>query len=212
MKLLLTSTGMTNETIKNKFIGMVGKQPEEMSLAYIPTAINVSDKPDKRWAIDNIVRLDAMGIGNLDIIDFSAIPKELWLPRLESVDVIFVEGGNPSYLISQMKKSGFADFLQKYTGLYVGCSAGSNVLGEVVIKSSKEAPGYSKEEGFGLINFSIRPHFYREDRTQFSEELVAELAKKYRSDFYAIDDNSAIAVEGGNVMVVSEGRWKKFDK
>ena len=214
MKLLLTSTGITNKTISDKFFEMVGKKPQDITLAFIPTAVNVSSNPNKRWMIDNIIRLDAMSIGSIDIVDFSAIPKDMWLPRLQRADVIFVEGGTPSYLISEMKKAGFDRLLLRglEDKLYVGCSAGSNVLGEVVIKSSKEAPGYIKEDGFGIVQFSIRPHFFREDKVQFSEDVIADFAKKYNSDFYAIDDESAIAVEDNEVTIVSEGRWKKFSK
>lgn len=214
MKLLLTSTGITNETIKTKFLEMVGKQPSDISLAYIPTAFNTSSSPDKRWAIENIIRLNDMGIGNIDIVDFSVIPKEMWLPRLQRADVIFVEGGTPSYLMTEMKKADIPQLLVSdlKDKVYVGCSAGSNVLGEVVIKSSKDAPGYIKEDGFKLVDFSIRPHYMRRDRMQFDDDVIAGFAKEYNSDFYAIDDNSAIAVENGKIEIVSDGNWKKFSK
>jgi len=214
MKLLLTSTGITNETIKTKFHEMVGKQPADISLAYIPTAFNTSTSLDKRWAIENIIRLNDIGIGNIDIVDFSAIPREMWLPRLQRADVLFVEGGTPSYLMSEMKKAGIDQLLTNglKDKVYVGCSAGSNVLGEVIIKSSKEAPGYVKEDGFKIINFSIRPHYMRQDRAQFDDDAIAGFAKDYNSDFYAIDDNSAVAVENGYIEVVSEGNWRKFNK
>ncbi len=214
MKLLLTSTGITNETIKKKFFEMAGKRPEEISLAFIPTAVNVSPQPHKGWMIDNIKRLDAMGIGNIDFVDFSAMSEAVWLPRLQRAHVLFVEGGTPSYLISEMKRAGIDRLL--VSGLedkvYVGCSAGSSVLGRVALKSSQDAPGYIQEDGLGLVNFSIRPHLFRDDKAQFTEVLIAEIAKRYGSDFYAIDDNSAVAVEGNNVSVVSEGMWRKFDR
>ncbi len=215
MKLLLTSTGITNETIKAKFLEMVNKQPADISLAYIPTALNASSSPDKRWAIENIIRLNNMGIGNIDIVDFSAIPKDMWLPRLQRADVLFVEGGTPSHLILEMKKAGvdqllLDDFKDK---VYVGCSAGSMVLGKIVIKSPKDTPAnHTVEYGFGIVDFSIRPHFFRADREQLSEDLIAGFAHEYNSVFYAIDDNSAIAVEGDNVSIISEGKWKKFER
>ena len=215
MKLLLTSTGITNETIKAKFLEMVNKQPADISLAYIPTALNASSSPDKRWAIENIIRLNNMGIGNIDIVDFSAIPKDMWLPRLQRADVLFVEGGTPSHLILEMKKAGIDQLLLNdlKDKVYVGCSAGSMVLGKIVIKSSKDAPAnHTIEDGFGIVNFSIRPHFFRADREQFSEGLIAGFAHEYDSVFYAIDDNSAIAVEGDNVSIISEGKWKKFER
>lgn len=214
MKLLLTSTGITNESIKNKFIEMVGKEPRDIALAYIPTAINISANPNKREAIDNIVRLSNMNLGSIDIVDFTAIPKELWLPRLKNVDAFFVEGGYPTYLLDEMKKVGLDTLLttELKDKVYVGCSAGSNILGEVVIKSAKDvAERYKAHEGLGMVNFSIRPHFYRPDRSQFNEDSIAKLATTYKSVFYAIDDDTAIAVEDGKIEIVSEGKWRKFE-
>lgn len=215
MKLLLTSTGITNPTIQRKFIAMVGKQPQAISLAYIPTAINAHPSPNKRWAIDNIIRLDNMAIGAIDIVDFSALPKDIWLPRLKAADVLFVEGGMPTYLLDKMKEAGLDQLLTTELSdkVYVGCSAGSNILGEVIIKSTKDTQeGYAAHEGLRLVDFSIRPHFFRPDRSQFTEAMIGGLAKKYASTFYAIDDDTAIAVEDGTVEVVTEGTWKKFEK
>jgi dipeptidase E len=214
MKLLLTSTGLTNKSLRNKFIEMVGKQPEEMTVAYVPTAINISSSPDKRWAIDNIRRLDDMKIGNIDIVDFSAVPKEVWLPRLEKADAIYVEGGTPSYLKEEMIKAGLVELFNStlVDKVYVGCSAGSNVLGEKIIKSMKQEPWYKVEDGFGLVDFTIRPHYARGDRTFFDDDKIQQLAKELNTTIYAIDDDSGIAVIGGDLEVISEGKWKRFEK
>lgn len=212
MKLLLCSQGITNESIKKKFFEMVGKKPKDIRLAYIPTAVYTVPVPDKRWMIDNLRRLDDMKIGIIDIVEISAMPKEEWLPRLEDADVIFVEGGAIGHLLSEVRKAGLDKILPVLLNdkVYVGCSGGSTMLGGVTIGSSSKAPGYSVLEGLGIIDFSIRPHFYRADRAQFTEELIQDIAKKYGTTFYAIDDDTAIALEDGCVEVVSEGKWGKF--
>jgi peptidase E len=35
---------------------------------------------------------------SIDIVDISAMPKEMWLERLKEADVFFVEGGNTYHL------------------------------------------------------------------------------------------------------------------
>jgi dipeptidase E len=214
MKFLLTSTGITNENIKESFLKLVGKRAEEIKLAYIPTAVNMSKTLDKRWMVHNLERLDEMKIGQIDIVDFSAIPKDVWLPRLELADVWFVEGGNPFYLKLEMEKNGLDKMLNRFPAkVYVGCSAGSMVLGKIILKSDSDTrQGYKIEKGLNLFDFSIRPHFGRVDRPQFSDDLVANLAKEYKSDFYAIDDETAINIEGNEIKVISEGKWKKVEK
>ncbi len=211
MKLLLTSAGISNDTIKNKFFQMIGKKPEDIILAYIPTAANNS-VGDKSWMTNNLDIVKGLGLARVDTVDFSAIPKSEWLSHLERVDVLYFEGGDPTYLAEEMIKSGFTDSLSTAlkNKLYVGCSAGSMVVGEEIIKSSKNDLGYRNTKGFGLVDFSIRPHFNRGDRGLFTTDFIAELAKKFSTKFYAIDDNSAIAVEDGIVEVISEGEYKEF--
>ena len=218
MKLLLTSAGLTNESLAKKFIEMVGKRPEEMLVAYIPTAMHVARPQDKHWIIKNFVELDRMKIGKIDIVDICAIPKEVWFPRLEGADAIIVGGGNPYHLIYWMKKSGLEPILRELIKdkVYVGCSAGSVILGKVIISTAPkkyldEIPEFEGDGGLGYVGLSIRPHFYNPDRPQFTDESVQELADEYQTTFYALDDNSGIAIEGDNLEVVSEGKWKLFN-
>jgi dipeptidase E len=135
--------------------------------------------------------------------------------KVKNADAFYFEGGSPQYLLDQIKMAGLDQLFTSELSdkVYVGCSAGSNILGEAVIKSSKTDPkGYGSFEGLKLVNFSIRPHYMRQDRMQFDDSVIQGFAKEFNSTFYAIDDNSAIAVENGNIEIVSEGQWKKFDK
>lgn len=212
MKFLLTSTGITNKSLRDKLMQMVGKSFDEMAVVYIPTAINIASVANKRWAIDNIIRLDNMKIACIDIVDFSAIPKDMWLPRLEKADVLYVEGGNPFYLMDEMKKAGLVELFNTnlVDKVYVGCSAGSAVLGKIIIKRIEAEPGYKIGNGFGLVNLSIRPHFLSADKANITEDLIQKIAEESDEAIYAIDDNTGIAIEERKIEVISEGKWKKF--
>jgi dipeptidase E len=211
MKLLLTSTGITNPTIEAAFLELAGKAAADIKLAYIPTAINVSSVADKRWAIDNIVRFDTMGIGTFDIVDFSAVPKELRFPRLSDADVLFFEGGTPTYLIDQINKAGLLELLlgEFQNKLIVGASSGSAMFGQKIIKTAADQPnGYKLVDAFGVVDFSMRPHYLHPQKSQFTDELIASIAQETGSDFYALDDQSAIVVTANSTKVISEGTWK----
>ncbi|MEI6498631.1 MAG: Type 1 glutamine amidotransferase-like domain-containing protein [bacterium] len=222
MKLLLTSTGLTNESLTEKFIEMVRKKPEELTVAYIPTAANVARPPDKHWVINNFIELHNMKVRTIDIVDISAIPKEIWLPRLERADAIMVGGGNPYHLLYWMKRSGllkiFKDLIKEK--VYVGCSAGSTILGKTLISTApkkyiEEIPEFEGNAGLGYIDFTIRPHFYNPDRPQFTDDSVQELASELDTTIYtiyAIDDNTGIAIENNEIEVISKGKWKKFER
>jgi len=214
MKLLLASQGITNKSIENKFFEMVGKKPEEMVLAYIPTAVQFAKTTDKRWMIRNLSKLDKMGIGQIDIVEITAVNQENWLKRLEVADVIYVEGGATKPLIEEARKVGFDRELPELlkNRVYFGCSAGSIMMGQIGVGApSDDSSGFAIDKGFGFVDFSIRPHAYRKDRAQFTDEIVADLARKFQSTFYFIDDDTAVAVEDSKVEVISEGKWKKFE-
>jgi peptidase E len=73
MKLLLTSGGLTNESISDVLFDLVGKKPEETSVVFIPTASNV-ETGDKDWLIDDLKNLQKQNFKQIDIADISAVP------------------------------------------------------------------------------------------------------------------------------------------
>jgi dipeptidase E len=98
MKLLLTSAGITNKSIADALLDLAGKPFEETSVAFVPTASNV-EKGDKGWLIDNLVQLQRLNFKQIDIVDISAVPENIWKPRLEEADILFFGGGNTYCLL-----------------------------------------------------------------------------------------------------------------
>ncbi|MBI4159546.1 Type 1 glutamine amidotransferase-like domain-containing protein [Candidatus Wolfebacteria bacterium] len=139
MKLLLTSAGVTNKSIENALLDLLRKPFSETKLAFIPTAAN-AEAGNKGWLIDDLRRLKDLGFTDIDIIDISALPKEIWLSRLESADILMFGGGNTFYLMHWLKKSGLADMLPEMLKkkVYAGISAGSMVTAKSIeISTSK---------------------------------------------------------------------------
>ena len=218
MKLLLTSAGLSNKSIINALLELTEKSFSELSLAFIPTASNVSDV-DKKWLINDLIILKELGFKSIDIVDISALPKDVWLPRLQKADVFFVEGGNAFHLMSWMDKSGLKELLPEMlkTRVYVGVSAGSMIVCKSLDLSmserlySEEVGKYEKDEGFGFVDFLIRPHLNAPDSPNVNLKNLEKISKELPDTFYAIDDNTAIKIVDGKMDVVSEGEWKKFN-
>jgi len=214
MKLLLTSTGLANNSIKNALKKLAGK---EMKIAFIPTAANIISE-EKDWLIKDLVNFGS--VGSVDIVDISALEKRYWLPRLEKANVIAVGGGDTSYLMEWVIKSGldkeFSDLLK--TRVYVGISAGSIILSESIQTSSEylfklyEDEVKNAPKGVGLINFDVRPHLNSSFFPKVTEENLKKVFKNFKEDLYALDDNSAIVFNDGKIEVVSEGKWVKYEK
>jgi dipeptidase E len=211
MKLLLTSGGIRNKSLENALRKLVG---EKIRIAFIPTAAN-AEKGDKEWLITDLY--DCSKLGEVDIVDISAMDKKEWLPRLEWANVIYAEGGDTTYLLRWILKSGLDKELPRLLKerVYVGVSAGSIVLSKEIQASSEYLYGDEVEnapKGLGYVDFHIRPHLNSPHFPKVIDKNLKEVSKKLNGDLYAIDDNTAILYENGKIEIISEGKWIKYSK
>lgn len=215
MKLFLTSAGLSNKTLVNAFNNLVDLSNEKIHIAFIPTAANV-ESGDKDWLINDYANLKKQNY-IVDIVDISALPKEIWFARIEEANVIFVGGGNTFHLMHWFEKAGLKELLPELlkTRVYVGISAGSCITGPTIFNSVQNLFGekYDLEikDGMGLVNLQIIPHLNSLYFTKIREENLEEASKDLKEPVYAIDDNSAVMINGKKIEVVSEGKWKKFN-
>lgn len=220
MKLLLTSGGITNKTIAKALFDLVGKPAEEITLAFIPTAAN-AEGHDKSWLINDLVNIKKQGFKMIDIVDISALPKDIWQPRLESADVLFFSSGNSPYLVKWIEQSGLKELLPELlkTKVYVSISAGSLVASPTLELSSTDTKifceknfGYSSNQGLGLIDFYIRPHLNSPKFPKVNKEFLTQVAKEIPQTIYGLDDQMAVKVVDGKVEVIGEGEYLVFNK
>jgi len=218
MKLLLTSSGFTNNSISRALLDLAGKPFSELNLVFIPTAANV-EKKDKGWLINDLVNCKNLGFASMDIVDISAVPRDIWEPRLNNANVLLFGGGNTFHLMYWIKKSGLGDILRKMltNKIYVGISAGSMVATHKLSVSSSERL-YSQEVGehkdekaLGFVSFHIRPHFNSPHFPKLRKELLEKMAKELKEPIYAIDDQTAIKVIDSSIEVISEGEYLEFN-
>ncbi|HUC96506.1 MAG TPA: Type 1 glutamine amidotransferase-like domain-containing protein [Candidatus Saccharimonadales bacterium] len=216
MKLLLTSAGITNKSIEKAFFELLGKPFSDTKIAFIPTASNV-EPGDKWWLIKDLISLQKLGFSEIDIVDISAISSDAAKERLENADVLYFEGGNTFHLMYWINKLNFKPFLGELleSRVWVGVSAGSMVAGigiindddRIFVEKLGETVG---TEGLGYVGFSLKPHYLSQLFDDRDDENIAEEAKQFTEPFYAIDDNTAVVVDGDGFEIVSEGKWKEF--
>jgi dipeptidase E len=218
MKFLLTSAGLTNKSIVNELIKLLGKPLADSSLAFVPTAANVEDG-DKGWLIKDLSNCQKAGFKEVDIVDFSALPKDVWLPRMKNAHVLLFGGGNTFHLMDQIRKQGVDKELATLLidKLYIGISAGSMVV-STNLELSSSARLYSEsvgeitdDFGLGYVNFQIRPHLNSGWFPNLRLNILEKHVQEIKGSFYAIDDQTAISVTGSEVQVISEGEWRKFN-
>ena len=217
MKLLLTSAGFTNKSIADAFLKLSGKPFSELNLVFIPTAADV-EEGDKDWLITDYSNCKKLGFSSIDIVDISAVPRDIWLPRIKKANVLLFGGGNIYYLMSWLKKSGLEKILPELlkTRVYVGISAGSMVATNNLRMSTLQKLYSEKvfplrdDNGLGFVDFHIRPHFNSKYFPKLIAKYIQESAKEIKEPVYAIDDNTVIVVNDGKFEIVSEGMANKY--
>jgi dipeptidase E len=226
MKLLLTSNGLSNDSIAKAFQELIGKNPKDSKVAFIPTAAN-PERSDKYWLIDDLHRVRSRGY-YVDVIELTALSTEEIKRALAAVDAIFVGGGNTFYLSYWMQKSGLFNILPELLKIkvYAGISAGSIIAGSTIIPSKalddldKLRDGdyglvAQKNEGsdkaLNLVDIVFRSHYNSPHFPRVREEILSQVAPLLKSPMYALDDNSALKIIDGKIEVVTEGVWKKFE-
>jgi len=232
MKLLLTSTGISNGSIHKALVELLDKPTAQSKAICIPTAIYaLPGGTGYSWRL--LSELEKIGwheFGVLELTALPTIPEAYWLPALEAADVIIVGGGNTGYLSYWFHESGLAQKLPVLlqNKVYLGISAGGamvtqsiNVNREILERTGvyyddeyDEAapPNAGSDRTLKLVNFVIRPHLNADYFPLATLENMAKWAAKVDVPLYAFDDQSAIKVVDGEVEVISEGEWKLFKK
>jgi dipeptidase E len=219
MKLLLTSAGISNTSIRDALVDLLGKPIAQASALFIPTAIyGIPNGGDiVRRVIngslgDPFCELGWKSLGLLELTALPSIKQELWMPMLRETDALLVGGGDCQYLSYWMQQSGLADLLPSLLRktVYVGLSAGSMVMTRFGTTYGNHTLPAESDKSLGLFDFALHPHL---DHEWFPENSLANLEKLAATipvPSYVIDDQTAIKVTDGKVEVVSEGHWKLF--
>ena len=219
MKLLLTSAGISNKSIHNALVQLMGKPVAEANALFIPTAIygikggaQILQKVICGTIGDPFCQLGWKSLGVLELTALSSIKKELWMPMLQETDALLVGGGDCQYLCYWMQQCGLADLLPSllHKMVYVGLSAGSMIITRYGTTYGNHTLPPESDKSLNLVNFAIHPHLDHEWFPENSLARLEELAATIPMPSYMIDDQTAIKVTGNDVEVVSEGNWKLF--
>lgn len=217
MRLLLTSGGVTNDSIRDALVDLLGRPVGEATALAIPTAqwghpmcgpeslarfVRGTDAP-------TMTGLGWRSVGVLELTALPTIAPERWVPWLEDADVLLVDGGEATYLAHWIRESGLLEVLPRlHDTVWVGVSAGSMVLtpriGELFVEWRPE----DGDATLGLVDFSVFPHvgLFPDNTFEAAEAWAASLG----NPAYALDEQSAVVVDGDRVEVVSEGEWRHF--
>jgi dipeptidase E len=240
MKLLLTSSGISNQSIHDALVGLLGKPIAESSALFVPTAIYPfpGGAGNAFRAISGNAKSPLCDLGwkSLGVLELTALPsidEEVWAAAVRETDALLVWGGDPVYLSYWLKHSGLAGLFPSLPEtVYVGVSAGSIAMAGPFGETYSDQPRCSGERLSSEDIVFTRPEgemtrtlvmaegaglvdFAIIPHVEYDDHLDVANAAKWAARLpvptYAIDDETAIKVTDGAVEVVSEGHWKLFN-
>ncbi len=212
--LLLTSGGIVPE-VRDYFLPLLPKKPEENKVAFVTTAAYGETK-NPTWMEKDRQLLYGCGIKHIEDLDLKD-KTQVDLERiLADKDIIFVNGGNTFYLLKWVRESSFDKVLSRFLargGLYVGVSAGSYIACPTIEQATwkhqdRNRVGITDFTALKLVPFLITTHFEEKYKA-----IVEQAAKKTDYPIVALTDQQAIVVRGKKVQIIGKGKkeyWNGF--
>jgi dipeptidase E len=221
LKLLLTSGGVTNPSIRHALVDLLGKPIAESTALCIPTAQYGHPRVGPgvmAWQFisghsqNPMVELGWKSVGVLELTALPSIEEERWVPLVRDADALLVAGGDVLYLCHWMRESGLAELLPSLgETVWVGLSAGSMVMTPIVGEDFIQwRPPDGNDTTLGVVDFSICPHLAADGMPGNSMAEAEQWAAGIPNAAYVMDDQTAITVVDGAVDFVSEGHWEQL--
>ncbi|MEI7478713.1 MAG: Type 1 glutamine amidotransferase-like domain-containing protein [Actinomycetes bacterium] len=229
MKLLLTSNGISNATIRTGLVDLLGKPIEESSALLVvsgmhPFAGGSTRVVDliKGTSANKLCGIGWKSLGLLEPTALASVRREVLSEELAQADALLVFGGHVAFLAHWMRQCGLAELLPKLDNLvYVGVSAGAIVttpfncdaeFNAVTLPEDTDIPT-AVDGGLGFVDFTTWVHVGNPD-PMFSDHTLKNtesFANEVGARTYALDDESALSVQNGVVTILTEGQCSYFD-
>ena len=140
IKLLLTSSGISNKSIRDTLEQLLGKPISESNALFVPTGVYpFQGGPNYAWwpiagkMKGALVDLGWKTMGLFELTALPSIKKDTWVSSFEDADALLVWGGDPLYLAYWFEQSGLTEVLTSLNKdlVYVGVSAGSMAVNTI---------------------------------------------------------------------------------
>jgi dipeptidase E len=181
------------------------------SLGYI-TAARLDDE-DERF------RLAAAALSDFGITAEHFRLGDDFKSRLNRAEAVLVSGGNTYALLKRLRNAGALSLLAERVRdglLYIGTSAGTNIAGPNILATNDwNVVGCNQFDAMGLVPWAINPHYLQQDPnmapgSETRDQRIGEYLAVNQAPLLAIEEETAVRVEGGRASVVGAGRVRLF--
>ncbi len=201
--LLLASNGRAALDLMLKLAGPAIKNTE---IAWITSAKKGVD--DLTYLKNRFEYATKLGLRLVEI-DLDDFKEESLRKKLNDYDFIFVDGGNPFYLLKAARNSGFDKVLPqllKQGIFYIGASAGTYLLCPTIEMSTWIMPQRNR---FGVKDFKALNQVPFLIKAHYNSSLRASLEEKIKESKYplrVLRDGQAFLVKGDYIKFIGKGK------
>ncbi len=178
-------------------------------LVFVTTATEDKEH-DSSWVTNDRNSLIKAGF---EVADYTIAGKKADEIRafMNDYDFIYIEGGNTFYLLEKSQQSGFMeiirDLILKDEKIYIGTSAGSIIAGKdtyptLRLDDASLAPNLKGYDGYGLVDFTILPHWGSKSFKELYLNRRLEHAYEGNSQLILLRDNQYIEVKDDWYQIV----------
>lgn len=202
-KLLLTSTGLANQNIKNHFLQIIDKPISQVKIIFVPTASRSEE--ELKYVDESKKELLDLGIPENNIKTLN-LDKPVSFQDVEGFDVIYVCGGNTFYLLKKVRETGFDKVIIEFAKtdkLYLGVSAGSILVNPDIstagtgLEPDENDVGLTDLTGLNLTDVLVSPHYCEEEKL-----IIDEFKKKSQYKVIPLTDNQALLIIDGETKII----------
>lgn len=204
MPIILTSNGLSSEKVVEVFKHLSDSGLKKAAI--VVTADPVYRKDD--WnVVSTKKKLDEIGFST-DFFDIEFTPPD----QLLDFDIVFFIGGNPFYLLNQMRCTHTEKILREMLSkrkVVSGSSAGCIVLGQTIVLINEFEPqmnadvGLTDFTGLGITTINLCPHYSRYiDRYEKFEERICRVEQSQNISITRINDGEALIIDGENIAKI----------
>ena len=172
----------------------------DMNFVFVASEFeNIYEKTD--WYCNYFLKMFSdcgITFKSVKVID-GRVSKEAAQDMVRNADILWLAGGDTPKQFTYLESYGLIACIREQKGVIVGMSAGSiNMTKTAVCTLTCEHDELKIYEALGLVEFSVEPHF---DKDNITEELLM-ISEKY--PLYGICDDGAIICTDDNTSFIGD--------
>lgn len=147
----------------------------------------------------------------IDYVNYYVDDTAAAIDKINNSDILIFAGGLPEKIIEHLNDMRLMETVYSYKGIIMGWSAGSMIQCEdYYISPDEDNPEYLRHQGLkGIRGFAVEVHY---QGTPQQNESIERYIRETGNKVYTTTDESAVIVEGENVILMGNAKEYHYSR